>query len=101
MLQQTDRHILNVIAIDSTATDLKRCVNANIDQDDDPIDCTNDIKSEKLEEDFACPLKTDKVAWETDPRTKDSKGIYASGSIRIALSVIAAAVVLPVVAFLF
>ncbi|KAA6372355.1 MAG: hypothetical protein EZS28_032118 [Streblomastix strix] len=96
-----ERHILNAIAIYSSATDLKRYVDINFEQEDDPIDCTNDIKSENLEEDFACTQKIDKVAWETDPRTKYTKGICASGSIRIALSVIAAAVVFPVVAFLF
>ncbi|KAA6354338.1 MAG: hypothetical protein EZS28_050135, partial [Streblomastix strix] len=59
------------------------------------VDCTT-ITKETPKEDCPCPDKTDKAKWDADPRTKTKDDICASGSVHLTLSVIAAAVVLPV-----
>ncbi|KAA6398219.1 MAG: hypothetical protein EZS28_006256 [Streblomastix strix] len=61
------------------------------------VDCSK-ITKETSKDDCPCPLKTDKDAWKADPRTEKKGDICESGSIRMTLSVIAAAVVLPVLA---
>ncbi|KAA6356881.1 MAG: hypothetical protein EZS28_047592, partial [Streblomastix strix] len=63
-----------------------------------PPDCTS-IKKETPKEDCPCPDKTDKTKWDADPRTKTKDDICASGSIKVFLSAITAAVVIPALVF--
>ncbi|KAA6402605.1 MAG: hypothetical protein EZS28_001871 [Streblomastix strix] len=62
-----------------------------------PPDCSN-IKKDTPKEYCECPERSDKEKWDADPRTADSKGICASESLRVFLSVITADVVLPALA---
>ncbi|KAA6379562.1 MAG: hypothetical protein EZS28_024911 [Streblomastix strix] len=63
-------------------------------------DCTT-ITKDTPKESCPCPEKTDKAKWDADPRTETEDDICASGSVHITLSVIAAALVLPVLALFF
>ncbi|KAA6394664.1 MAG: hypothetical protein EZS28_009808 [Streblomastix strix] len=54
------------------------------------------IKKKTSKDDCPCPMKTDKDAWKADPRTEKKGDIFESGSIRMTLSVISAAIVFPI-----
>ncbi|KAA6380407.1 MAG: hypothetical protein EZS28_024065, partial [Streblomastix strix] len=63
----------------------------------DPFDCERDLQADTPTYRCACPDKEDKAKWDSDPRTK--KGFVcadASGSVRVAMSVVLAVIVIPI-----
>ncbi|KAA6393351.1 MAG: hypothetical protein EZS28_011119, partial [Streblomastix strix] len=63
----------------------------------DPYDCERDLQADTPTYRCPCPDKEDKAKWGSDPRTK--KGFVcadASGTIRVAMSVVLAVIVIPI-----
>ncbi|KAA6399074.1 MAG: hypothetical protein EZS28_005397 [Streblomastix strix] len=75
---------------------------AKCEEDKKPstADCTT-LKKETPKEDCQCPDKTDKAKWDADPRTETEDDICASRQVHLTLSMITAAVVLPILALFF
>ncbi|KAA6365259.1 MAG: hypothetical protein EZS28_039212 [Streblomastix strix] len=61
------------------------------------VDCSK-ITKETSKDDCPCPWNTDKDAWKADPRTEKKGDICESGSVRMTLNVISAAIQFPVLA---